>query len=183
MLRWAHTEPRVSNLFVWFVWFVVEKRQPQISTNYFCIIQTVSFRKDNILPHTSTDAYALIYKCFTHFRWCFGWCFCGRILGGDCGKVCRISVFLHNQANRKVFYIFSAECWGFLYTFCAEYWGGDYTFFAEWVGVWGCEFWWRGWGKWVGWVGEMVFFGALWWWKLGVSDGKSLTLHQNSNYN
>ena len=27
------------------------------------------------LPHTSTDAYALIYKCFTHF----GWCFCGRM--------------------------------------------------------------------------------------------------------
>lgn len=90
-----------------------------------------------ILPHTSTDAYALIYKCFTHFRWCFGWCFCGRILGGDCGKVCRISVFLHNQANRKVFYIFSAEYLWILYTFSAEYWGGDYIFSAECAGVWG----------------------------------------------
>lgn len=24
------------------------------------------------LPHTSTDTYALIHKCFTHFSWCFG---------------------------------------------------------------------------------------------------------------
>lgn len=71
-------------------------------------------------------------KHFTHFNWYF----CGRILGGDCGKVCRISVFLHNQADSKIFYTFSAEYLWILYIFSAEYWGGDYTFSAECAG--GC---------------------------------------------
>ena len=52
----------------------------------------------------------------------------------------RFFFIISNQANRKVFYIFSAEYLWILYTFSAEYWGRDYIFSAECAGVWGCEF-------------------------------------------
>lgn len=96
------------------------------------------------LPHTSTDTYALIHKCFTHFSWCFG-CVLVGVFAVEYWVVI-VEKFVEFRFPfiiriiEKYFTFFLPSIGGILYTFSAEYWGGDYTFSAECAGVWGCEF-------------------------------------------
>ena len=96
------------------------------------------------LPHTSTDAYALIYKCFTHF----GWCFCGVLVGvfaveywvGIVEKFVEFRFFFIIRLIEKYFTFFLPSICGFFTLFLPNI-GVEITLFLPNVrGCGGCEF-------------------------------------------
>lgn len=102
-----------------------------------------------ILPHTSIYAYALIYKHFTHFSWCF----CGILVGvfaveywvGIVEKFVEFRFFFIIRLIAKYFTFFLPNICGFFTLFLPSI-GVKITFFlpnvrgcggvsfAEWVG-------------------------------------------------
>mgnify|MGYP004455353433 CR=1 FL=1 len=112
-----------------------------------------------ILPHTSIYAYALIYKHFTHFSWCF----CGVLVGvfaveywmGIVEKFVEFRFFFIIRLIAKYFTFFLPSIGGF-FTFFLPNICGFFTLFLP--NVWGC-----GGVSFDEEMGEMVFFGALWW--------------------
>ena len=100
------------------------------------------------LPHTSTDAYALIHKCFTHFSWCFGGVLVGVLVGvfaveywvGIVEKFVEFRFFFIIRLIEKYFTFFLPSICGFFTLFLPNI-GVEITFFLPNVrGVWGCEF-------------------------------------------